>query len=413
MSFTQIMLLRVVTFALRIPINSILVKLTSFLLDKRMSTYTQRIGIDAQILQFRSAKRGMGTYCYRLLNEFTPNGEICLVVTASGHLGKTIKIVRFAIEHKMQIKIINPGLISPWEKDSKVLNRVTNVWNQALDGFDFDSILYLAPLAIPHEVLFDIPARDGRKSRFALYYDNFYLLETFFWKNLTFKEEIIRRMSRMAYVEQIFCISDFARNTLPQDLKGNAVTVPRLNPNKNLRLNHYNKKGFLVVARDSSHKNLRLAIEAFGALKSDDRRRNPLLIVGITRKTLRNLEPSPSKRKFIKVKHHLTDRGMKIEIQSCELIVIPSLMEGLGLLALEGLEFGNLVTCSNVIPARDYIVDKSLLFEHNNATSLSSVMRRVIYDTEFASQMRSIIPKKVLDSRNQSAGVFIFERISV
>jgi glycosyltransferase involved in cell wall biosynthesis len=412
LKFLQIVLLRALTFVLRIPFNTIFVNLSSYLIHHTKPTHNQRIGIDAQILQFRSAKRGIGNYCYRLLNEFPHNGEVCLVLTSSGHVIKTIKIVRFAIEHNMRIKIISPGLITPWDESSTVLNEVTANWQRGLDGIDFDSILHLAPLALPHEVLFDFPGLESGKSRYALYYDNFMLLDSFFWKNLTFKKEITRRLTQISNMEEVFCISDFAKSTLPIYVQAKAVTLPRPNPNGNLQQGQYAQKGFLVVSKHSAHKNLGLAIDAFNLLSREDRRDNPLKIVGITGKTLYDLAPSPTQREFVKVKRHLMGRKMKVELQSCKLIIIPSLMEGLGLLALEGLEFGNLVTCSDLIPARDYIVDKSLLFEHNNATALSIIMKRVIHDSHFTIEMRSTIPKKILESRVQPAGEFIFERIS-
>ena len=142
-----------------------------------------------------------------------------------------------------------------------------------------------------------------------------------------------------------------------------------------------------------SRKNLERLIVAYSKLPSDVRARHQLFLAcqateaqaislnGIARANgLRQDE--------VVLGSYIPDDDLVALYNECKLFVFPSLHEGFGLPALEAMAAGAVVIGSNTTSIPEVIARNDALFDPLNVSQMTSMMRRVLTDDEFAASLR-------------------------
>lgn len=85
---------------------------------------------------------------------------------------------------------------------------------------------------------------------------------------------------------------------------------------------------------------------------------------------------------------YISDDDLVALYNECRVFVFPSLHEGFGLPALEAMATGAAVIGSNTTSIPEVIARKDALFDPLNASQMTSLMRRVLTDDDFAASLR-------------------------
>ncbi len=144
----------------------------------------------------------------------------------------------------------------------------------------------------------------------------------------------------------------------------------------------------LCVSRDKPHKNLRRLFRAFGRVR--ELADVHLVIVGLT-------APSPNLAREIaaagisdavRFVGHVSGDLLPLYYQAAAAVVLPSLYEGFGLPALEGMACGTPVVAANRTAIPEVVDDAALLVDPEDDSALAEGMVRVSQDGELRQRLR-------------------------
>jgi len=148
------------------------------------------------------------------------------------------------------------------------------------------------------------------------------------------------------------------------------------NKSQNTKSEILNTRYFLYVGNAYPHKNLDRLLEAFSSLDSDI----SLILVGKEDYFYKRLKENVRKMESIKNVSFFQDIGDK-ELsglyQNAKALILPSLMEGFGLPALEAMANNCLVLASDIPSLKEVCGDAAIYFDPYNASNIMEKMKEV------------------------------------
>jgi glycosyltransferase involved in cell wall biosynthesis len=144
---------------------------------------------------------------------------------------------------------------------------------------------------------------------------------------------------------------------------------------------------FLAVGTLEPRKNVLAAIEAHSRLPAAIRQAYPLVVAGmkgwLTHAIDRRLEHARA-RGDVRLVGYVSDAHLPLLYAGAALLSYPSIYEGFGLPVVEAMASGVPVAVANRASLPEVVGDAGIVLEPHDVDMLSSVMRRIAEDTDFA-----------------------------
>ena len=196
----------------------------------------------------------------------------------------------------------------------------------------------------------------------------------------------------------VIFVSKASKNTFQKEFPGSAANL-RVIPNalrggleldNMLELKEFReKKGLsgdylLFVGSDRPHKGFRELLEAVAKLKD---RSEKLLVVGkrFSRKTA-ELIAKLGLEDRIKFLGELSHKELSLVYHSSKLVVVPSRVEGFGLVGLEGMKCGKPVVCSPIRSLEEVCGEVAFYSKGLSSDSLAEVILRVLENPDLVKE---------------------------
>ncbi len=313
---------------------------------------TMRVGIDARLWD----ETGIGRYIRNLvkyLQEVDQANEYVLFV-----LGKDYGNVKALISNK-KWKVVIADV--RWHSFAEQIKLSGILYKEKLDLMHFPyysyPILYSGKfVATIHDlILLHFPT--GKASN----------LPHVFYKAKLFAYKLLTR-NAVLHAQQIIAVSNATKQEIVDHyhIPKDKITVTyegvdeRMDGQQNklvdTRYKILHTKYFLYVGNAYPHKNLERLIQAFGIFKKDNGSDVKLILVGKNNYFYKRLEKTIdaySLRSDILVFHDVNDEALGYLYKNAIATVIPSLMEGFGLPALEAMSQKCLVVASDIPSIRE------------------------------------------------------------
>ncbi len=144
----------------------------------------------------------------------------------------------------------------------------------------------------------------------------------------------------------------------------------------------------LCVSRDKPHKNLRRLFRAFGRVR--ELLDAHLVIVGLNAPSLSLAREitAAGVSDAVRFVGHVSGDLLPSYYQAAAAVVLPSLYEGFGLPALEGMACGTPVIAANRTAIPEVVDDAALLVDPEDESTLAEGMVRVLQDGELRQRLR-------------------------
>jgi glycosyltransferase involved in cell wall biosynthesis len=144
----------------------------------------------------------------------------------------------------------------------------------------------------------------------------------------------------------------------------------------------------LCMGRDKPHKNLGRLIRALGRVPK--RLRAHLVIIGLAAPTpdLAAAIASAGVRDAVRFVGHVPGHVLPLYYQAAAVVVLPSLYEGFGLPALEGMACGTPVVAADRAAIPEVVGDAALLVDPEDETAIGEGMVRVLEDSQLRERLR-------------------------
>ena len=149
----------------------------------------------------------------------------------------------------------------------------------------------------------------------------------------------------------------------------------------------------LTIGNVDPRKNLRSLVTAYSLLPAELRKIHQLVITCSQGDTsylqdLIDYAASVGVRQDVVVYPYVSDELMVLFYQACELMVYPSLYEGLGLPLIEAMASGAAVLASDVGPMREIVVDEHARFDPSSVVAISEALNRMLSDRTTTCRLR-------------------------
>jgi glycosyltransferase involved in cell wall biosynthesis len=344
--------------------------------------------IDAQCLRSSTFFRGIGRYTFALsvaLAESNPNHQYVLMFSNIGESENIPKII---------LKLKDLGLpnlsvcvvdVFKGEKNVSLL--------QAQTRFN-DYLLELKPQLILVPSIFEHPVDclpinlNSECKVIGLVHDVI---------PLAFPNELLpHKDARKSYLEKVSTIKDF----------DGVVTVSQFTADElvRLKISHNllgviggagffkldesthepisTKYGVLCVGAETIHKNLHRLIEAYSLLSHEIRERHPLYIVGVSNRSYeRDLRSKyPFRQSDLVFLRNISDEELGSQYKKSRLVVVPSLIEGLSMPAIEAWQNGTVAVGGKGTVLEEVLGDFDLLFDPKSAASIAHKIEQFLTD---------------------------------
>jgi alpha-1,3-rhamnosyl/mannosyltransferase len=147
---------------------------------------------------------------------------------------------------------------------------------------------------------------------------------------------------------------------------------------------------FLAVGTLEPRKNVLTTLHAHSRLPQHVRAAYPLVVAGmrgwLTATISRELELAQT-RGFVRVLGHVDDEALPALYAGAVMLSYPSVYEGFGLPPLEAMASGIPVAVSNRASLPEVVGDAGIVLEPHDVDGLTSIMQRIIDDSEFAADL--------------------------
>lgn len=159
------------------------------------------------------------------------------------------------------------------------------------------------------------------------------------------------------------------------------LVVPGIKVKKNNPSFKLKEPYFLYVGNAYPHKNLHVLIEAFAKFINTARGKDfRLVFVGSDTSFYKNLHShvhTLACKDAIQFTGNISDEDLVYVYSYAHALVFPSLSEGFGLPALEAIQFGCPVVCSDIPIFHEILQEHALYFDPKSVDSLVSVLQKV------------------------------------
>ncbi len=154
---------------------------------------------------------------------------------------------------------------------------------------------------------------------------------------------------------------------------------------------------FLYVGNAYPHKNLEMLLSAFGKLKQANTAPIHLVFVGkedfFYKKLKEKVARSPV-ASSVTFYEHISDGDLSLLYQHAVALVLPSLMEGFGLPAVEAMANGCLVACSHIPALLEICKDVAEYFNPSDADDIFRVLQGILYAAPLYINRKRLLGRK-------------------
>lgn len=176
------------------------------------------------------------------------------------------------------------------------------------------------------------------------------------------------------------------------------VDINTFNPFKKAAIKNGASSTFLFVGNLVKNKNPENLIKAFARLSADAR----LILVGDgpDRKTLIDMAHKLGVYNKVKFQGYVNKEELPDFYRRADVLVMPSLNEAFGLVALEAMACGLPVAASNVGGLKEFIKngENGILFDPNDVTDINKAMANLILDERFRRKIAKKAIKTAMDN---------------
>ncbi len=343
---------------------------------------SRAIIFDGRLLQSSAWSRGMGRYLLGLLSgiaeregEDTPR----VVIIFSSHLplpDERVEIVRSILPgiELHTLPIINNGYPAAETRNVKLTDNF-------ISSQQLDKALFIQSSIFTFEYS---PFYPTVTTNACIFYD---MIPFKFWQMFRdhFPEhEYFRRFKFLYAADKVFSISDSVKSDLidylgfnREDIVNiNGAYIPTFSESKPTSKKQKNHKYVLLPGGNAPHKNMHKAITGFAMFNSAARDSYKLLIPShySKKEQLRMKELSNN----VELLGEVSDAELDELYKNAELVLFPSLDEGLGLPILEAVHYGKKIACSNIPIFRELAVGEMHFFDPDSPSSIAKTMTSVI-----------------------------------
>jgi glycosyltransferase involved in cell wall biosynthesis len=139
------------------------------------------------------------------------------------------------------------------------------------------------------------------------------------------------------------------------------------------------KKYFLYVGNAYPHKNLPRLISAFAELQKDTKEHLFLFLVGKEDFFYKKLKRKVKNMQNIIFYENIDDPALSDLYKNAHAIIIPSLMEGFGLPAVEAMRYGTLILCSDIPSLNEICGRSAYYFDPYNIGNIKEVLKNSLH----------------------------------
>ena len=345
------------------------------------------IVFDAQCLQTKSLKRGIGRYSLKLIQaicDARPERSFAAVlttVTSSAELA----YAQIALE-SLGCANLDIVILDPFNGKKKVLmTEAQQYFLSELEKFECDSIITLSAFQKPESVIALPRLKSSKHKKVAILYD---LIPLQFpscmlisnWQKTSYEWAL----ANLNGCDLLLSISEESHEHFFNLVSSDAqieVIHGGVDARSSKEQNKFGERtGILCVGGEQPHKNVELLIEAYITLPKKVQLAHKLTIVGIgssaIRKRLLRLARAASGQ--VEVPRYLDEDELTGAYENARLLVMPSLVEGLSLPILEAWSNGLVAIGGVNTVAEELIADDSLLFNPTDALSMAECMNRLL-----------------------------------
>jgi glycosyltransferase involved in cell wall biosynthesis len=266
-------------------------------------------------------------------------------------------------------------------------------WHSFQEQFKFPQILNKENLDLVHFPYFAVPVFYNRPfvvtihdlitDHYSSGHASTLPLPFYYLKKGAYKF-IMNQSARIS--KKIIAVSNATKNEIVDHLKINPQKIAVIYEGVDNKISNVknqisnpklkSQKYFLYVGNAFSHKNLDRLLEAFRDLNSDAN----LVLVGKEDYFYKRLKAKTQSLKLsdkIIFLHNVNDEELSYLYKNALALVMPSLMEGFGLPALEALANKCLVLSSDIPSSREVLGDSAIYFDPNNVKDIASKLSEV------------------------------------
>lgn len=338
------------------------------------------IVFDCQVLQTSAWSRGMGRYLLSLLmgiHQNTDYPKIVLIFNKNLEFDSSKKELIETIIPTAELVYLDlrPGLSKRVERENTKIfdtyleaNQMTNAMFVMASVFSFDFQPAFPSLTINTCIFYDvIPLK---------HWEMFY--------NYFPESEYFSRFKFLYESDGIFCISETVRNDL-RDMLGfdeadlvtiDGAEIPNLSSEKVKRHNPERSKSdtrtILLPGGNSPHKNMLRAIRGFDLFNAQFGDSYKLVITSFY--SSENIARMKALSSNIVLTGEIDDTELHQLYESADLILFPSLDEGLGLPILEAVGYGKPVACSDISIFKEISSDAFSFFDPYNVDNIAEAI---------------------------------------
>lgn len=195
------------------------------------------------------------------------------------------------------------------------------------------------------------------------------------------KEEVIRKLK--VPESKIVVTYEGIDDNLKSHAKADGPLAQKFNPPAS-GSNKYKiseKKFFLYVGNAYPHKNLKKLMEAFKKFKENESYKDiELLLVGRDDYFYKKIKEELLKENLnsVKIIHNADDNLLSYLYRNAIALIIPSLMEGFGLTALEAMSNNCLVLASNIAALKEICAKTAIYFDPKDVNDIKLKMELVL-----------------------------------
>jgi glycosyltransferase involved in cell wall biosynthesis len=339
----------------------------------------KRIIFDAQVLQTPAIKRGMGQYVLSLLSALEKTNEVSItVVISSYHINDFTAEAKKSLEKFDVVELPLIGLKQT--KDTKraiVVNE--DILNKWVTRFESDDCLFIIGSLFQAEIF---PAFPKGVCCGAVAYDVIPIqlfkkyAPTMRWG------DYLTRFSLMNKADSLFCISKTTANDLqvyaniqPEKIKVINGGPSKLSKQKAPKIKP-RKKFILMPTGNDIRKNNFLAVESFAAVNQKLGYEYQLVITSyFTDEEKKSLNKLSQEVVFTGV---VSDNELAWYFSKCEMVLFPSLYEGLGMPLIEAMVYKKTIAASSIDVFLEISPNAANFFDPNSITEMSEMIERSI-----------------------------------
>ncbi len=373
----------------------------------------QDLVIDCQLFQTTAWDRGMGKYCFNLLQSlYGEYPNIHLVFNKNLKLDP--EIVRTIKSSMPEANLSELDLACHSEvaegrkRNQKILDRyllsidkTENCHFLILSNFTFD---YVATLP-------------SRGTTGIIAYDLIPLLNWDSFKHMFQEEVYFEHFKDIVKADVVYTISETVKNDIIEYLGVSPQKVISINgasiPRKVANLNQISesppkklakRRFFLFVSADFPHKNNKRLIEAFSKFNFIFGGQFELLITSTFSEESQLYLGSLSKD--VKFVGSITDSNFQDLLEAAEAVILVSKSEGLGLPLLEAVEAGKPVICSDIPSHKEISSDAFYFCDPNQKDSIYNALLKATTKTSWVVKEKAYQEIKQRMTWQKSASIF-------